>query len=171
MQTPMNRKSATRLLLVQWSKFQNVSVKLEGSTLFTGINGSGKSTILDAVTYLITGNTQFNKAAKDRDRTVLGYVRGDTKSNGTARYLRSGEVISYVAMEFDDPVAGAPLVVGVCIESLNETAKPASSWFILPETTLDQINFARREGNMLWITPKNELTVRGERLKGNAFLG
>ncbi|MFQ9395970.1 MAG: hypothetical protein ACLR2E_20575 [Lachnospiraceae bacterium] len=29
----MNRKSATRLLLVQWSKFQNVSVKLEGSTL------------------------------------------------------------------------------------------------------------------------------------------
>lgn len=76
MQTPMNRKSATRLLLVQWSKFQNVSVKLEGSTLFTGINGSGKSTILDAVTYLITGNTQFNKAAKDRDRTVLGYVRG-----------------------------------------------------------------------------------------------
>ena len=55
MQTPMNRKSATRLLLVQWSKFQNVSVKLEGSTLFTGINGSGKSTILDAVTYLITG--------------------------------------------------------------------------------------------------------------------
>ena len=85
MQTPMNRKSATRLLLVQWSKFQNVSVKLEGSTLFTGINGSGKSTILDAVTYLITGNTQFNKAAKDRDRTVLGYVRGDTKSNGAAR--------------------------------------------------------------------------------------
>ena len=170
-QTPMNRKSATRLLLVQWSRFQNVSVKLEGSTLFTGINGSGKSTILDAVTYLITGNTQFNKAAKDRDRTVLGYVRGDTKSNGTARYLRSGEVISYVAMEFDDPVAGAPLVVGVCIESPNETAKPASSWFILPETTLDQINFARREGNMLWITPKNELTVRGERLKGNAFLG
>ena len=79
-QTPMNRKSATRLLLVQWSRFQNVSVKLEGSTLFTGINGSGKSTILDAVTYLITGNTQFNKAAKDRDRTVLGYVRGDTNA-------------------------------------------------------------------------------------------
>lgn len=171
MQTPMNRKSATRLLLVQWSKFQNVSVKLEGSTLFTGINGSGKSTILDAVTYLITGNTQFNKAAKDRDRTVLGYVRGDTKSNGAARYLRSGEVISYIAMEFDDPVAGAPLVVGVCIESPNETAKPASSWFVLPRTTMDQINFTRREGNTLWITPKNELTVRGERLKGNAFLG
>ena len=79
MQTPMNRKSATRLLLVQWSKFQNVSVKLEGSTLFTGINGSGKSTILDAVTYLITGNTQFNKAAR------TGTVRYWAMSGATRR--------------------------------------------------------------------------------------
>ena len=52
-----NRKTATKLLLVQWSRFQNVSIKLEGSTLFTGVNGSGKSTILDAMTYLLTGNT------------------------------------------------------------------------------------------------------------------
>jgi len=55
----MNRKTATRLLLVQWSRFQNECIHLEGSTLFTGVNGSGKSTILDAVTYLLTGNTQL----------------------------------------------------------------------------------------------------------------
>ena len=81
-QTIMNRKSAKKLLMVQWSRFQNVCIELEGSTLVTGVNGSGKSTVLDAMTYLLTGNTQFNKAAKDRDRTVLGYVRGDTRSNG-----------------------------------------------------------------------------------------
>ena len=45
-----NRKTATKLLLVQWSRFQNVSMRLEGSTLFTGVNTSGKSTILDAMT-------------------------------------------------------------------------------------------------------------------------
>ena len=67
----MNRKTATKVLLVQWSRFQRLCVNLEGSTLFTGVNGSGKSTILDAMTYLLTGNRQFNKAAKDRDRTVL----------------------------------------------------------------------------------------------------
>ena len=88
-QTIMNRKSAKKLLMVQWSRFQNVCIELEGSTLVTGVNGSGKSTVLDAMTYLLTGNTQFNKAAKDRDRTVLGYVRGDTRSNGEARYLRA----------------------------------------------------------------------------------
>ena len=74
-----NRKTATKLLLVQWSRFQHVCIELEGSTLFTGVNGSGKSTVLDAMTYVLTGNTQFNKAAKDKDRTVKGYVRGDTK--------------------------------------------------------------------------------------------
>ena len=107
MKTEKNRKTATKLCLIQWSRFQNVQIKLEGSTLFTGINGSGKSTILDAMTYLLTGNRQFNKAAKDKDRTVLGYVRGDTRSNGKNRYLRSGEVVSYIAMEFYSPVDGA----------------------------------------------------------------
>ena len=66
-----NRKTATRLLLINWSRFQNIIVRLEGSTLFTGVNGSGKSTILDAMTYLLTGNTQFNKAR----RTEIGQLR------------------------------------------------------------------------------------------------
>ena len=68
----MNRKTATKLQLVQWSRFQNVSIRLEGSTLFTGVNGSGKSTVLDAVTYLLTGNTQFNKAAQNGNRICEG---------------------------------------------------------------------------------------------------
>ena len=105
-QMQMNRKTATKLLIVQWSRFQELCVNLKGSTLFTGVNGSGKSTILDAMTYLLTGNTQFNKAARDRDRTVLAYVRGDTKSNGPSRYLRTGEIISYIAMEFWSPEIG-----------------------------------------------------------------
>lgn len=40
-QTIMNRKSAKKLLMVQWSRFQNVCIELEGSTLVTGVNGSG----------------------------------------------------------------------------------------------------------------------------------
>lgn len=171
MQKQIDRKSATKLLLVQWSRFQNVCIQLDGSVLFTGVNGSGKSTILDAVTYLLTGNTQFNKAAKDRDRTVLGYVRGDTKSNGAARYLRFGEVITYLAMEFEDPSVNQSLVVAVCIESPNEMARPNSSWFICPNTHLEEINFTKREGNVLYIMPKQELVVKGKRLKASDFLG
>lgn len=140
----MNRKTATKLLLVQWARFQNECIRLEGSTLLTGVNGSGKSTVLDAMTYLLTGNTQFNKAAKDRDRTVIGYVRGDTKSNGTERYLRTGEVISYIAMEFWSPLDQSFLVVGVCMESDNEIAC-RSSWFICRDARIDEINLHRRK--------------------------
>ena len=166
----MNRKTATKLLLVQWARFQNECIRLEGSTLLTGVNGSGKSTVLDAMTYLLTGNTQFNKAAKDRDRTVIGYVRGDTKSNGTERYLRTGEVISYIAMEFWSPLEQSFLVVGVCMESDNEIAC-RSSWFICRDARIDEINFTSTEGKRIRFTPKNELAVRGEKLRSAEFLG
>ncbi len=169
-QMQMNRKTATKLLIVQWSRFQELCVNLEGSTLFTGVNGSGKSTILDAMTYLLTGNTQFNKAARDRDRTVLAYVRGDTKSNGPSRYLRTGEIISYIAMEFWSPVENNFLVAGVCIESANETSQK-SSWFVCRDTRIEQINFTRQEGKLLRISPKNELTVDGQSMKSADFFG
>ncbi len=167
----MNRKTATKLLIVQWARFQNLCINLKGSTLLTGVNGSGKSTILDAVTYLLTGNTQFNKAAKDRDRTVLGYVRGDTKSNGPFRYLREGEVISYIAMEFWSPVENSFLVVGVCIESADHVSKPKSGWFVCRNAKIEQMNFARKEDRFLWVAPRNQLAVNGRALKSADFLG
>lgn len=165
-----NRKTATRLLLVQWSRFQNECIRLEGSTLFTGVNGSGKSTILDAVTYLLTGNTQFNKAARDRDRTVVAYVRGDTKSNGSERYLRTGEIVSYIAMEFWSPVENSHMVIGVCIESANELSYK-SSWFICRDSRIEQMNFTAVENKRVRFTPRSELAVNGRRLKTADFLG
>ncbi len=167
----MNRKTATKLLIVQWSRFQKLCINLKGSTLITGVNGTGKSTILDAMSYLLTGNTQFNKAAKDRDRTVLGYVRGDTKSNGPSRYLREGEVISYIAMEFWSPVDNSFLVVGVCIESADSVTKPKSSWFVCRNAKIEEMNFARKEKNLLWVAPKNKLAVNGRTMKSADFLG
>ncbi|WP_432627178.1 ATP-binding protein [Brotaphodocola sp.] len=170
MKTEMNnRKTATKLLLVQWSRFQNVEMRLEGSTLFTGVNTSGKSTVLDAMTYLLTGNTQFNKAAKDRDRTVVAYVRGDTKSNGPDRYLRSGEVISYIAMEFWSPVEDTSLVIGVCMESPDETSYK-SSWFVCRDTTLAEMNFARVEDGLLRVTPRQELHTAQKKLRSADFM-
>lgn len=166
-----NRKTATKLLLIQWSRFQRESIQLGGSTLFTGVNGSGKSTILDAMTYLLTGNTQFNKAAKDRDRTVKGYVRGDTKSNGSMRYLRQGQIISYVAMEFWSPVEQEKIVIGVCIESPDEVSSPTSNWFICRNAVMEDINFASVEGKNLYVTPKSLLQVKGTRLSSKQFMG
>ena len=164
-----NRKTATKLRLIQWARFQDVQVKLEGSTLFTGVNGSGKSTILDAMTYLLTGNTQFNLAAKDRDRTVIGYARGDTKSNGKSRYLRTGEVVSYIAMEFYSPIDNNTFVTGVCMESPNET-DCKSYWFVLPGIKMEDIVFTSIQDSKLTVFPRNQLVVNGEPMKMSAFM-
>ena len=165
-----NRKSATRLLLINWSRFQYENIRLDGSTLFTGVNGSGKSTVLDAMTYLLTGNTQFNTAARDKDRNVKSYVRGDTKSNGTSRFLREGDVVSYIAMEFFSPVDDASMVIGVEIESASNN-DATSSWFILRDVKIEDIRFCDTKDGIRSIYPKNRLIVKGKKLNRTDFIG
>ena len=167
-----NRITANKVLLINWSRFQYVTFEMSGSTLITGVNGTGKSTVLDAITYLVTGNTKFNLAAKDKDRGVKAYVRGDTRSNGASRYLRSGEVISYIAMEFENPVEGKPLVVGVNIESVSEADPAVAKWFVFRDTRLSDIKFCQineKTGGITMI-PRGSLTVRGARPKASTFL-
>lgn len=164
-----SRKSASKLLLVNWSRFSNVSISLNGSTLFTGVNGSGKSTILDAMTYMLTGNTQFNKAALDRDRNVISYVRGDTKSEGKSRFIREGEVTSYIAMEFWSPLEKQYLVVGVCIEYVNETSN-TKKWFVFKDTRIDDCRFYTEKDKKVTVYPRQDLIVKGKKVSSIEFM-
>ena len=149
---PANRKTATAVRLVQWARYQNETIRLGGSTLITGPNTVGKTMILDAMSYCLTGSTRFNSAAQDRDRKVWSYVRGDTASEGADRFLRTGTVVSYIAIEFFSPDENQYLVVGVGIESVDET-QADSRWFVLRDTHLEDVNFARVEAGKLKVTP------------------
>lgn len=167
-----NRITAKKFLLINWSRFQHVTFEMAGSTLLTGVNGTGKSTILDAMSYLISGNTKFNQAARDKDRGVKAYVRGDTQSNGDYRYLRKGDVTSYIAMEFYNPTENKSLVVAVNIEYIDASDSIQSRWFILPETKLQDISWAEinEETGKFKVIPRSLLLVKDMRIKGNLFL-
>lgn len=170
----LNRKTAKRLLLINWSCFQNEIIELGSSTLFTGVNGTGKTTILDAMLYLLTANRQFNKAADDKDRTVTAYIHGDRKTNGADRYLRKDAVTGYIAMEFFDPAAKTYFVVAVCMESKNPQDAADSKWFIFNECRLDDISFYEKEAlkeKRFITTARNNLTVKGVPVKAADFLG
>lgn len=171
METENNRVTAEKCLLINWSRFQYEIFCMSGSTLITGVNGTGKSTILDAIMYLLTGNKKFNVAAGDRDRKVLSYVRGDTKSNGDDRYLRSGEITSYIAMEFYSPSEQKYITVGVVMESVSEAGQVDSKWFVFPDTRFTDISFCEedKEKGTIKVTPRISLTVKGRRLKGYDF--
>lgn len=166
-----NRKTAKRLLLVNWSCFQNEIINLGSSTLFTGVNGTGKTTILDAMSYLITANTQFNKAADDNGRNVTAYIHGDRKTNGSDRYLRPGNVTSYIAMEFYDPLISGYHVIAVCMESRSESDRAISQWIIREKSRLEDFNFSSVENGKLTVTSKNNLTFKNIPLKGADFYG
>ena len=166
-----NRKTAKRLLLINWSCFQNEVIALGSSTLFTGVNGTGKTTILDAMSYLITANTQFNKAADDNGRNVTAYIHGDRKTNGSDRYLRPGNVTSYIAMEFYDPLISDYHVIAVCMESRSESDRAVSQWIIREKCRLEDFNFSSVENGKLTVTSKNNLTFKNIPLKGADFFG
>ncbi len=100
-------KTLNRLLLINWHYIVHEVLEFAPVTFLTGKNGSGKSTIVDALQVLILGETQgafFNKAANNSVRTVKGYLRGEVAEDevGEAVALRNGPFSSYIVGEFYD---------------------------------------------------------------------
>lgn len=110
-----------RIELVHWGTFHGhhvVDVARRGF-LLTGPSGSGKSSLVDAVTAVLTppGRIRFNAAAADvgsrrADRTVAGYVRGawrrqadETTGEIVSDHLRTGATWSGIALRFADGAA------------------------------------------------------------------
>ena len=123
------------------------------------------------MSYLITANTQFNKAADDNGRNVTAYIHGDRKTNGSDRYLRPGNVTSYIAMEFYDPLISDYHVIAVCMESRSESDRAISQWIIREKCRLEDFNFSSVENGKLIVTSKNNLTFKNIPLKGADFFG
>ncbi len=134
-------KKLTRIKLINWHFFDNETIEIAGSCLISGKNTSGKSTILDALSLVLTVNTKkFNIAANEKGkRNLTGYVRGKT-GDDDAVFTRKGAVISYVALEFYEEKGGKYFTLGAYIESPDEYKTPTVKWFIL-ETSLDDISF------------------------------
>ena len=117
-------KSITKLRLINWHYFTNTTTDIKNITFLTGPNGTGKSTIIDAMQILILGSTRpdnFNKAANEKGRsgrTLLSYLRGQTgvKDDGSTITLRTGVFTSYIAMELYDDVEKRPFTLGVCFD-------------------------------------------------------
>jgi uncharacterized protein YPO0396 len=73
----MKRLDAVRL--VQWFHFQDETLPIGGNCLLLGDNGSGKTTILDAIQCAVVADFNdilLNRAANEKSqRTLYGYVR------------------------------------------------------------------------------------------------
>ncbi len=126
--------SLTRIFLYNWHRFDDHLLDVEDSLYLAGHNGSGKSSVLDAMQVVLIADqnhVRFNTAANDRSsqRNLDSYVRGKI---GEGRYLRPGNTVAYIALEFTERRRNTQVTVGACIECGDGRAAERT-FFILGE--------------------------------------
>lgn len=114
-------KKLVKVRLINWHYLSNETVEIKGNTLLTGPNASGKSTIMDAITYVLTaGDTAFNLAANEKGkRDLRGYVKCKLGMDDR-EYLRNGDVSGHVALQFHDEKTDTDFTVGVVIDAFGD---------------------------------------------------
>lgn len=134
-------KTLTKVKLINWHSFTNESFEVYHNTLMTGENSAGKSTILDAIQYVLTvGTCKFNKAASDiGTRTLESYIRCKTGKEGQ-EYERNGDVSCYIALEFYDEKTRQYQVIGAAID-LMRGSKPIRDFFQIINTQIKDVTF------------------------------
>lgn len=173
------KKILTRVQLINWHYFENERISFNGSTLISGENTAGKSTILDAIQLVLTTNTRrFNVAANEKgNRNLKGYVRCKIGNVGET-YLRKNAVPANVALEFYEEKGDRYFVIGVHMLSPDEESPVATRWY-LEECRLEDLSFMvegraaladefrARNKKISYIEQKNAARDRFKRRLGN----
>ena len=119
-------KKLKRMKLINWHRFENCVIDFGETTLLSGENGAGKTTILDAIQFVVICSANFfNKAAHDNGkRSLSGYVRCKTGRENKP-YERAGEISAHVALEFYEESRDRYFIVGAVIDSATEGQETA----------------------------------------------
>jgi len=119
-------KLLTKVKVINWHYFWNETIHIEPIVFLTGLNASGKSTLIDAMQVVLLGDTSgrnFNKAASEKStRTLKGYLRGELGDveEGGFHYLRNGRFTSYIALQFMDDKTTKSFTVGIVFDSFED---------------------------------------------------
>lgn len=131
-------KKLTKIKLVNWHLFSNQTIDIKDNALISGENGSGKSTLLDAMQYLFVGGrsgSKFNIAATDdAKRTLEGYIRGRIGAENK-EYLRPGDVVSHLALEFYDEQSKKFTTIG-CVLDLPKGGTLKERFYLLDNVSI-----------------------------------
>lgn len=153
----MNKTILRKVHLVNWYGFNNTTIPFsENLTLISGENECGKSTILDAVKYAYTGDTQFNKATNGYNtgvgkRNLVSYTRCLVDASAGI-YARPAEkmpaVYTHIALEYYDQINENAFILGVIIETAVADIR-GTHWYAMDKKTLKDISFVYEEKGVL----------------------
>jgi uncharacterized protein YPO0396 len=118
-----------KVRIVNWHYFSDETIPIGNLCLFTGDNGSGKTTIVDAIQYALAADlrkARFNAATGDRKggRDLAGYARCKLGTDQTD-YLR-GDAVAHVMLSFTRE--GGPFTAGVSVEAFTDGRTNEKFW-------------------------------------------
>jgi len=144
--------SLTRIFLHNWHRFDHKMIEVEDSLYLAGANGTGKSSVLDAMQVVLIADLQkirFNSSAQQgqerSERTLDTYARGKI---GEDRWLRPGNTVAYIALEFTDRTRDAKLTIGACIEAGEGKGSSGDRMYFILSEAIDP-NLFLRDGREL----------------------
>ncbi len=149
----MNKTILRNIHLVNWYGFRNNTIPAsEYLTLISGENECGKSTILDAIKYAYTGDTQFNKSASGiGKRNLVSYTRCLVDASA-GKYARPADkipvVYTHIALEYFDQINENPFVLGVIIETAVTDIR-GTYWYAIDGKPLEDISFVYEEDSII----------------------
>ncbi len=153
----MNKTILRNIHLVNWYGFNNRTIPVsENLTLISGENECGKSTILDAIKYAYTGDTQFNKSTSGYNtgvgkRNLVSYTRCLMDASA-GMYARPADkipvVYTHIAMEYFDQINENPFVLGVVIETAVTDIR-GTHWYAIDGKTIADISFVYEEDSLI----------------------
>ncbi len=108
-----------RLLLINWMYYGIQVVDFDASNLVTGVTGSGKSALIDAMQIVMlgeVGGSFFNKSAtgSKSQRTIRTYLRGKYNTDEFKRGNKSFS--SYIIAEFFDTIENEAFCYGIMFD-------------------------------------------------------
>ena len=145
----MSKIILKQVYLLNWYGFVDKTIPIgKNLSLITGENECGKSTVLDAIKYAFTGDTDFNKATSatrvgSGRRTLSSYTRCLIDPD-TRKYARPSSshpnVYTHIALEYYNELYDTDFILGVILET-NSSDSVDNYWYSIENKTLKDIRF------------------------------
>lgn len=155
-----------KIKLINWHIFTNHTIEVSENILISGENSSGKSTLMDALYFVLSGGDQkhFNSAASEGgQRNLETYLRGKIGSERKPFLRQEKDVIGYIVLEFFDKKLNESLALGCEIEIVS-SIKPKTHFFVINTYEINDIDFIQNKHVVNFKQLKANFKVSGKEL-------
>ena len=133
-----------KIKLINWHLFSNNTIELKGNTLLSGENGTGKSTLVDAIYYVLSqgDDKSFNHAAsQSAKRSLEAYMRFKTGIQNKNYIRNSANVITHIALEYESDINKNHFVIGVVLELSNGNSNPTKHFYLAKDYSINEFDY------------------------------